>query len=167
MDAAGRWQYLYHEAHVRLRERKKYQRLVRFAEALPRIRDAITRDLSSVDGSREQLLACVTRILSIRFLRPGSPVYAEEHRSFGLVTLRRRHVTIHGDLVRFDFNGKSGQQHHIELRDPAVAAIATRSLELRGKQVFKYLGAEGKPVPVSSRQLNGYIKATMGDAFSA
>jgi DNA topoisomerase-1 len=105
-DAAGRWQYLYHPAHAARRERAKFARLIQFAEALPRMRRAIARDIDLPGMSRERVLACVLRILSTCFLRPGSQVYAQENGSYGLMTLKRRHVTIAGDLVEFDFRGK-------------------------------------------------------------
>jgi DNA topoisomerase I len=165
-DAAGRWQYRYHLAHERRRERRKREKLRRFAEKLPAMRAAIQRDLALPALPNEKVLACAVRLLSCCFLRPGSRVYAEENRSYGLSTLRRRHVSVSGDVVRLDFPGKSGKRQTRELRDPRVAAIVRRLLKTPG-EIFRYRDEEGAPVRIRRRHLNEYIKASMGEAFSA
>ncbi len=165
-DAAGRWQYLYHPAHAARREEEKFRRLVLFAEALPRMRRAVTRDLASPGLTREKVLACVLRILSACFLRPGSQVYAEENGSYGIATLRQKHVSVRGDLVQFDFSGKSGKQQHREVRDRRIARIVRELVRVRG-EVFKYRDAEGKWVDIRRRHINDYIREVMGEGFSA
>jgi DNA topoisomerase-1 len=166
-DAAGRWQYLYHPRHVARRERKKSRRVIHFAEALPRMRRAVARDLARPGLPREKVLACILRILSTCFFRPGSQVYADENRSYGIATLRRRHVTVRGNTVHFDFPGKSGQRQQRELTDRRVARIVRELLRVPGREVFKYLDEEGHPVDIQRRHINAYIKEVMGERFSA
>ena len=165
-DAAGRWQYLYHPAREARREEEKFRRLVLFAEALPKMRRAVARDLALPGLPRERVLACVLRILSTCFLRPGSQVYAEETGSYGIATLRQKHVTVRGDLVEFDFPGKSGKRQHREVRDRRIARIVRELVAVRG-EVFKYRDAEGRWVDIRRRHINEYIKEVMGERFSA
>src|SRR6266545_1429965 len=134
-DAAGRWQYLYHEAHAARREKRKYERLLRFARMLPKMRARMKSDFTRRGLPREKVLACALKILSFCFLRGGSRVYAEEHGSYGLATLRRRHVSVTGELVSLDFPGKSGKRQQRQIRDPRVARICLccRLPDLPGK----------------------------------
>ena len=166
-DKAGRWQYLYHARHVARRERKKSRRVIHFAEALPRMRHAVARDLARPGLPREKVLACILRILSTCFLRPGSQVYADENQSYGIATLRRQHVTVRGATVRFDFPGKSGQRQQREMTDRRVARIVRELLRVPGREVFKYLVEDGHPVDIRRRHINAYIKEVMGERFSA
>jgi len=116
-DAAGRWQYLYHDSHIRLQEKRKFQRLIEFAESLPRMRKTMAAHLRLKGLPRERVMAAILRILSMSFIRPGSEIYATENGSYGIATLRPKHVKVKGDLVIFDFPGKSGVLQHNELRD--------------------------------------------------
>ena len=166
-DAAGRWQYRYSEEHERRRERKKGDRLVEFAQALPQLRRAVERDLKRPDLDREKVMACILRILSTSFLRPGSQVYASENGSYGIATLRNRHVSVRGDVVVYDFPGKSGKRQQLEFRDRRVARIVRQLKKMPGKELFKYRDAEGNVVDVKRRQINQYIKEVMGDRFTA
>lgn len=165
-DAAGRWQYRYHPARTARGERQKFDRLIGFAEALPRMRRAVARDLALPGLPREKVLACVLRILAACFLRAGSEVYAEENGSYGIATLREKHVKVRGDLVTFDFPGKSGKQQRREMRDRRVARIVRELARVRG-EVFKYYDAEGRWVDVKRRHINDYLKEVMGAGFSA
>ena len=166
LDAAGRWQYRYHEAHEERREKKKQERLRRFAEKLPAMRKAIQNDLARPGLPREKVLACALRILSSCVLRPGSRVYTEENGSYGLTTLRRKHVSISGDSVSLDFPGKSGQRQTRQLRDRRVAKILRELLKTPGK-VFRYRDEDGKWTELRRRHINEYIKGVMGESFSA
>lgn len=166
-DAAGRWQYLYHENHTRRQEQKKFERLMQFAAALPKMRQAVARDIASEGLGREKVMACILRILSTCFIRPGSQVYASENGSYGLATLRRKHVKVEGDQVIFDFRGKHGQQQHRELRDRTVARIVKQLADLPGYEVFKYYDESSALVDVRRRHINQYIKEVMGQQFSA
>jgi len=165
-DAAGRWQYLYHPARSARGEKTKFERLLRFADALPKMRARIAKDLTLPGLPRDKVLACAVRVLSSCFMRGGSGVYAEEHGSYGLATLRRRHVTVFGDLVSFDFPGKSGKRQQREIRDRRVARIIGELVKGPG-EVLKYRDEGGAWVNIRSRHLNEYIKETMGEAFSA
>ncbi len=166
-DAAGRWQYLYHERHVRAQEQKKFRRLIKFAESLPKMRSAISRHLRQPDLGRERVLASILRILSTRFMRPGSHVYASENGSYGLATLRSKHVKVRGDLVQFDFPGKSGVRQQRELKDRQVAKVIRALLKQPGFEVFKYQNGDGNLVNVTNRTINEYVKEVMGTKFSA
>ncbi|HEU4768556.1 MAG TPA: hypothetical protein VFS77_14335, partial [Pyrinomonadaceae bacterium] len=166
-DAAGRWQYLYHEDHTRAQELRKFKRLVKFALSLPKIRATIRRDLRQPGLGRERVLACVLRILSTCYMRPGSEVYASENGSYGIATLRRKHISVKGDLVEFDFPGKSGVRQQRQLRDRQVARVVREVMKLPGWNVFKYVNGDGVPVPVTRQHINAYIKEVMGENFSA
>ena len=165
-DKAGRWQYLYHHAREDRREREKFDRLVHFAEALPAMRRAVARDLARPGIPREKVLACILRILSTCFLRPGSQVYAEENGSYGIATLRQKHVKVRGDRVEFDFPGKWGKHQHRELKDRRVAGIVRELVKGPG-EVFKWRDEDGRWVDVRRRHINQYIKEVMGERFSA
>ena len=166
-DAAGRLQYLYHADHVRRREARKFRRLIRFAQALPRMRATVAAHLRRPDLNRETVMAAILRILSTCFLRPGSQVYASENGSYGLATLRPRHVRVRGDVVEFDFTGKSGVQQKSRLRDRRVAGIVRRLLRHPAREVFKYENGDGRFVDIKRRHINEYIREIMGEHFSA
>lgn len=166
-DAAGRWQYLYHETHTKRQEEKKFDRLMHFAAALPRMRKAVARDLALPGLGREKVLASILRILSNCFIRSGSEVYAAENGSYGIATLRRKHISVKGDLIIFDFTGKSGQAQHRELRDRKVARVVKQLMELPGYEVFKYINGDGQLVDVKRRHINEYLKEVMGEQFTA
>jgi DNA topoisomerase-1 len=166
-DVAGRWQYLYHENHTRAQEQKKFERLLKFAEALPKLRSTVSRHLRQPDLGRERVLACVVRILSTCFMRPGSQVYATENGSYGIATLRPKHVSVKKDVVEFDFPGKSGVRQRRELKDRKVAKVVRSLLRVPGKEVFKYQNGDGKFVDLTNHHINDYIRETMGEKFSA
>ncbi|MCA1576822.1 MAG: DNA topoisomerase IB [Acidobacteria bacterium] len=166
-DAAGRWQYLYHADHTRLQEIRKFKRLGKFARALPKLRVTISRHLRQPGLGRERVLAAILRILSTCYMRPGSRSYASEHGSYGIATLRRKHVTVKGDLIDFDFPGKSGVRQQRQLRDRQVAKVVRESMKLAGYNVFKFENEEGKIVNVTRQHINMYIKEIMGERFSA
>jgi DNA topoisomerase I len=165
-DAAGRWQYLYHEAHAARRERKKQERLVRFIAALPRMRRTIARDLARPGLPREKVLAGILKVLGACFLRPGSKVYTDQNGSYGLATLRRQHVVVAGDRVLFDFVGKSKKRQRRELRDAKIARLVRELLRYPG-EVFKYRADDGTMTDVHTGHINAYIKEVMGEQFSA
>ena len=167
MDAAGRWQYLYHENFVKQRELKKFRKIIRFAQALPTMRATVNRHIRDPALNREKVMACILRVLSTCFMRPGSEVYASENGSYGIATLRPKHVKVRGDVVQFDFAGKSGVQQHRELKDARVAKIVKTLLSIPGREVFKYQNGNGEFVDVKRRHINLYIKEVMGETFSA
>ena len=166
-DAAGRWQYLYHANHTKAQEAKKFRRLTKFAAALPKLRATISRQMRQPELNRERVLATVLRILSSCSLRPGSEVYASENGSFGIATLRKKHVSVSKDTVHFDFPGKSGVRQQRVLKDARVAKVVRSLLRLPGKRVFQFKNDHGDLVEVTSRHINAYIKEVMGEHFSA
>ena len=166
-DAAGRWQYLYHQSHVRLRERNKLIRLLKFAENLPGLRSTVSRHLRLPGLPRERVMAAILRVLSTSFIRPGSQVYAAENGSYGIATLRPKHVKVKGDRITFDFPGKSGVQQHREIRDRVVASIIRELLRHPSREVFAYQNGDGLLVDVKRRHINQYIKEVMGENFTA
>lgn len=171
-DAKGRLQYRYHPAFRARQESQKYRRLLAFARTLPDLRRTVRRDLRRPDLGRERVMACILRILSSCFIRAGSEVYARENGSYGIATLRPKHVKVRGDTVHFEFPGKSGQKQVRDLTDREVAKIVRALLKVPGRDVFKFVDrdpetGEQRVVDVRRRHINGYIKEAMGKAFSA
>jgi len=166
-DVAGRLQYLYHVNHVRRQEARKFRRMIKFAEALPRMRATVASQIREPGLGKAPVMASILRILSTCFLRPGSQVYASENGSFGLATLRRRHVKVKGDVVEFDFAGKSGVQQQRQLKDHHVARIVRRLLKHPSREVFKYQNGNDEFVNVTRQHINDYIREVMGENFSA
>jgi DNA topoisomerase-1 len=166
-DAAGRWQYLYHANHTRRQDTQKFDRLVQFAQAIPAMRTTISRHLKQPGFGRERVLACILRILATCFMRPGSEVYASENGSYGIATLRPKHVKVKSDLVEFDFPGKSGVRQVRQIKDPQVARVIRGMLKQHTCEVFKYQDETGVWIDIKRRHINEYIKEVMGDRFSA
>jgi len=166
-DKAGRWQYRYHPRFVRRQEQRKYEKLLDFAEALPRMRKRVVRDLRQRGLGRDRVLACAVRVLSTCFMRSGSEEYARAYRSYGLTTILNRHTWVKGDLVGFDYPGKSGQRQHRVLRDRQVASVVRQMLALPGRELFKFVADDGAVVDVRRAHLNDYIHEVMGPEFTA
>jgi DNA topoisomerase-1 len=166
-DAAGRSQYLYHASHVRRQEARKFKRLIKFAEALPSLRSTVASQIRQPGLGKETVMASILRILSTCFLRPGSQVYASENGSFGLATLRPKHVKVKRDVVEFDFPGKSGVQQVRQLKDGRVSKVVRTLLKHPSREVFKYQNGNGEFVNVTRQHINDYIREVMGENFSA
>jgi DNA topoisomerase I len=166
-DKAGRWQYRYSDRAVVEREQKKYDRLIAFARALPRLRKEIDRGLALPGLPREKVMACILRILSTCFMRPGSEAYAKENGSFGIATLQNRHASVHGEVVRFDYQGKSGKRQVRELRERRVAKTVRELKKLPGRDLFQYRADDGQVVNITRQMVNDEIKRIMGERFSA
>jgi DNA topoisomerase-1 len=166
-DARGRKQYRYHPQYREARDRSKFKRMLEFSEVLPRLRERIERDLRSRDLSRRQLLATVVRLLDRTLIRVGNDEYLRDNRSYGLTTLRRRHLTIDGSMLRFSFRGKSGVEHSIAVADPRLARIIQRCRSLPGEELFQYRDTSGKRHLISSDDVNDYLKEISGRDISA
>jgi DNA topoisomerase-1 len=166
-DARGRKQYRYHPQYREARDRSKFRRMLEFSEVLPRLRERIERDLRAETLSRRQLLATVVRLLDRTLIRVGNDEYARENRSYGLTTLRRRHVTVDGTMLRFSFRGKSGVEHTIAVADPRLAKIVQRCQELPGQELFQYVDAKGRRQLVTSDDINAYLREVSGRDISA
>jgi DNA topoisomerase I len=156
-DARGRKQYRYHPEFRARRESEKFERLVEFARALPAIREQVDRDLARPGLPREKVLAAVVRLLELTLIRVGNDEYAKLNRSFGLTTLRDHHARIEGSSVTFRFQGKSGQQHEVGLRDRRLAGVVKRCRDLPGRELFQYVGDDGQPHDVASEHVNEYL----------
>ncbi len=166
-DAKGRKQYRYHPRYRETRNISKYDRMLLFADALPRLRERVDADLVLPGMPREKVLAAVVRLLELTMIRVGNESYARENGSFGLTTLRNRHARIDGSTVRFRFRGKSGVRHEIELHDRRLARIVGRCRDLPGHELFEYIDAEGTVRRICSDDVNTYLREICGEEFTA
>lgn len=166
-DAKGRKQHRYHPRWREVRDATKYERLTAFAQALPRIRRTVARHLSRRNFGREKILATVIRLLETTCIRVGNEEYARQNRSFGLTTMRDRHVKIAGSTIRFRFKGKGGVQHAVDLSDPRLAKIVKHSQDLPGYELFQYLDETGQPQSIESADVNAYLREITGQDFTA
>ena len=166
-DARRRKQYLYHERWREVRDEAKYEKMVLFGQALPKIRKRVEKDLSLPNLPRKKVLATIVELLDRTFIRIGNEEYAKQNKSFGLTTLRNRHVDVEGITVRFQFRGKSGVKHEKELVDRRVAKIIRKLQDLPGQELFQYLDDNGERRSVTSQDVNDYLKEITGDDFSA
>jgi len=161
-DARGRKQYRYHPRWREGRDIAKFDRILAFAALLPRIRRRCDTDLSRRTLTRDKVLAAVVRLLELTLIRVGNDEYARLNRSFGLTTLRNRHVTVSGSSIRFRFRGKSGRHHEVGIRDRGLARIVRRCQELPGQELFQYLDSDGQLQDVTSDDVNRYLQAATG-----
>ena len=166
-DARGRKQYRYHQRWHRRRGTDKFDRMLAFAEALPRIRRRCDADLATRGLSREKVLAAVVRLLELTLIRVGNDEYARLNRSFGLTTLRGRHARIEGSALRFRFRGKSGRSHEVGLRDRRLAGVVRRCQELPGQELFQYVDEGGEIRDIASDDVNAYIREASAGEFTA
>jgi DNA topoisomerase I len=166
-DAKGRKQYRYHPAWREMRETGKFERLAAFGRALPSIRGKAQADLARPDLSKEKVLALVILLMDQTLLRVGNEEYARQNEAYGLTTLRDRHAFVCGADIRLVFRGKGGKTQLASIRNRRLARVVRRSQELPGEVLFQYLDADGRPVPVTSGDVNEYLRAVAGEAFSA
>ena len=164
-DARGRKQYRYHDDWRATRDEGKFARMIAFGGALPRIRRQVARDLRR--EGREKVLATVVRLLETTLIRVGNEEYRRTNHSVGLSTMRDRHVSIRGDVLHFDFRGKGGKHHEIDLRDRRLAKIVRSLQELPGQELFQYIDADGRRQKITSTDINAYLHAIGGAEFSA
>src|SRR5437870_13832181 len=143
-DARGRKQYRYHPRWRAARDENKYERLVSFARALPRIRRKVARDLRRHGLSREKVLAAVVKLLETTLIRVGNDEYAKNNGSFGLTTMQDKHAHVRGEKIRFEFRGKSGIEHEIDLEDARLARIVSQCQDLPGQELFQYVDEDGR-----------------------
>jgi DNA topoisomerase-1 len=166
-DARGRKQYRYHERWREHRDAAKFDRLVSFARSLPVLRREISKDLRLDGLPRRKVIAAVVSLLEKSLIRVGNEEYSRDNGSYGLTTLRNRHVRVRGEKVTFEFRGKSGKFHSLLLADARLARIVKRCQELPGQQLFQFLNDEGAREGVDSEDVNAYIRAAVGEEFSA
>lgn len=166
-DARGRKQYRYHRAWRETRDRTKYDRMIAFGDALPRIRKRVREDLSLEGLQRDKVLATIVRLIDLTYIRVGNSRYAKENKSFGLTTMLDRHVDVEGSTMRFEFRGKSGKMQTVDLHHPRLARIVKRCQEIPGQHLFQYEDGSGEHRPVVSEDVNSYIRDAAGDEFTA
>jgi DNA topoisomerase IB len=168
-DAKGRRQYLYHEVWRQERDREKFDRMLEMAEALPRLRARLERDLSAGGMGRERVLACAVRLLQVGLFRVGGEAYVEDNGSYGLATVRKGHVRASGGELRFDYPSKSGQRRVVTIADEQVADIVRRLKRRRGggPELLAYKDERGRWVDVRSSDINEYLQDALGPGFSA
>lgn len=167
-DARGRKQYRYHPQWRQVRDEGKFERALEFARALPALRRRVRRDLAAAGFPRDKVLAMVVAVMAETLLRIGNHEYARDNRSFGLTTLRNRHVEfLRGGRARFRFRGKSGLAQRVELDNARLTELVRRCQQLPGQALFQYRDDDGRLQPVDSGAVNDYLRETMGEAFTA
>ena len=167
IDARGRKQYRYHADFRARRESAKYEGLLEFGKALPRLRRRVEQDLKRRDLTREAVLAAVVRLLDDEHIRVGNEEYARSNKSFGATTLRQRHLRSTGQGLTMRFAGKHGIVHEVKITDTNLKRICRRCQELPGQMLFQYVNGDGEPKPITSGDVNEYIKNATGGEFTA
>jgi DNA topoisomerase-1 len=166
-DARGRKQYRYHDEWRKVRDAAKFDRMIAFAAALPALRKRVDADLRREGLPKERVLAGVVRLLESTLIRIGNEEYARDNKSFGLTTLRMRHVDRTRNGLRFRFRGKSGRFHEISVDDKRLARLVRRCGDLPGQYLFQYESSDGTPIAVGSDDVNGYLRDATSEEFSA
>lgn len=166
-DARGRKQYRYHARWRQVRDEGKYGRMLLFGAVLPRIREQVAADLTLSGLPKRRVLAAIVRLLEGTMMRVGNEEYARANDSFGLTTLRPRHAVVRGTRLTFDFRGKHGVQHHIDLSDRRLANIVHRCQEIPDQHLFHFVDQDGQTHPVTSDDVNAYLHETSGVEITA
>ena len=166
-DARGRKQYRYHPRWREVRDETKYYRMLGFAKALPFVRRRTAQDLRGTKLTREKVLALVVQLLEKTLIRVGNDEYARDNQSFGLTTLRDGHVDVNGRRVRFSFRGKSGVEHDVDLDDHRLARAVKACRDIPGYDLFQYYDEEGERHPISSDDVNSYLKEITGEDYTS
>ncbi|MEO7578939.1 MAG: DNA topoisomerase IB [Massilia sp.] len=166
-DAKGRKQYRYHARWRSLRDEVKYERMLSFGKALPAIRRQVDAALKLPGLPREKVLATIVYLLELTMMRIGNEEYARQNKSFGLTTLRSRHVHVDGKEVQFKFRGKSGVYHAITVEDKRLARIIQRARDLPGQELFQYVDADGTLHSIDSADVNDYLRTITGEDYTA
>ncbi|HWL73068.1 MAG TPA: DNA topoisomerase IB [Burkholderiaceae bacterium] len=166
-DTRGRKQYKYHPRWREVRDETKYTRMILFAEALPRIRERVDTDLAQPGLTRSKVLATVVRLLETTLIRVGNEEYAKSNKSIGLTTMKDNHVDVNGSTLHFEFRGKSGIYHSIDLKDRRLAKIVQRCQDIPGFELFQYLDEDGERRSIDSADVNEYLREISGAEFTA
>jgi DNA topoisomerase-1 len=165
-DSAGRLQYLYHPTYRERKEREKFERILRFSEVLPRMRHTTSAHLRRKKLDREKVLATMTRLMNAAYFRVGDERYARKNRTYGIATLRRKHLRVEGDTMVFEYTGKWGQAQRKVVTDARLRQIVEECAALPGYEIFKYLDESGEVRGAKARDLNAYVKEVMGEEFT-
>ena len=166
-DQRGRKQYRYHARWRQTRDAGKYDRVIAFGRALPKLRARVDADLARRGLPRDKVLAAVVRVMEMTLIRVGNVEYARTNKSFGLTTLRDRHAKVGSERAVFEFKGKSGKTHATGFNDRRLARIVKACQDLPGQRLFQYLDEDGQRRAVESADVNAYIREAMGEDFSA
>jgi DNA topoisomerase-1 len=166
-DDRKRKQHRYHPRWREIRDETKYGRMIVFGKALPKIRKHVLHDLSLRGLNRNKVLAAVVRLLEVSLIRVGNDEYARDNDSFGLTTMRDRHVDVNGSTIEFNFRGKSGKWHKVGIRDRGLAKVVKSCQDLPGQELFQYVDEEGKRQDVRSTDVNDYLREVSGQDFTA
>ena len=166
-DAKGRKQSRYHPRWREVRDETKYERMMLFGRALPAIREHVDHDLALPAMPRSKILATIVRLMETTFIRIGNEEYARGNQSYGLTTMRNKHVAVSGSTVHFEFNGKSGVRHTIDLNDRRLARIVKQCRDLPGYELFQYVDENGERHSIGSADVNDYLREIAGDYFTA
>jgi DNA topoisomerase I len=166
-DARRRKQYRYHERWRVVRDENKYERIVIFGQALPKIRRRVSKDLSLPGLPQNKVLATVVQLLERTLIRVGNEEYALENKSFGLTTMKDRHVDVKGSKLRFRYRGKSGIKHEVDMQDRRIAKIVSKLQDLPGQNLFQYVDDDGEVRDITSEDVNLYLREITGEDFTA
>jgi len=166
-DAKGRKQYRYHPRWREIRDENKYSRMIEFGKMLPKVRRQLESHLALPGLDRNKVMAAVVSLLDSTLIRVGNSQYARDNRSYGLTTLRNRHVEVKGTSIAFQFRGKSGVEHNVTVKDRRLAGIIKRCMELPGQNLFQYVDEQGARHSVSSHDVNAYLQQLTGSDFTA
>ncbi len=166
-DARGRKQARYHPRWRMVRDETKYQRMTQFADALPAIRERVDHDLALPGLPKHKILATIVSLMEATLIRVGNTEYARENHSYGLTTMRNRHVEVNGSKITFTFQGKSKVHHTVNLQDRRLAGIIQRCSDIPGYEVFQYLDVDGSPHSIDSSDVNEYLREITAQDFTA
>lgn len=166
-DDRKRKQHLYHPRWREIRDQNKFDHILDFVHSLPVIRRRLKRDLALPGLCREKVLATVVRLLAVSLIRVGNEEYARENKSYGLTTMKNRHVQVRGAKIKFEFRGKSGKEHIVEVEDRRLAKIVRACQELPGQELFQFIDDAGQKHPIDSGAVNDYLRETTGQEFTA
>ena len=166
-DAKGRKQYRYHPKFREVRDSTKYEHMLEFARGLPAIRETIKKHMALRGMPREKVLATVVHLLETTLIRVGNDDYAKANKSYGLTTLKNRHVDVEGAELRFAFKGKSGKMWNLRIKDRRVAKIVRQCQEIPGQELFQYVDEDGTRQDVTSADVNAYLKEITGREVTA
>lgn len=166
-DDRGRKQYRYHDKWQQVRNATKYDRMIQFGYALPKIRRHVKQDLRQRGLPKHKVVAAIVELMDKAQIRVGNEEYARENKSYGLTTMHNKHVKIQGEAIKFEFKGKSGVHHSVEIDDPRLAKIVKRCQDLPGYELFQYVNEQGERHNINSSDVNGYLKEISQEDFTA
>lgn len=166
-DARKRKQYRYHPKWAEIRAETKFDQMLKFAEMLPALRRRIARDMNLEGLPKDKVVASIVKLMDIAQIRIGNAQYAEENKTYGLTTMRKKHAEVKGNTIHFAFIGKSGKEWKRDITHKKIAQLVKQCEEIPGQELFKYIDAEGNRHPITSDDVNHYLKEVTGEAFTA